>query len=76
MGSNGVDVQLSTAAHNKFPYAIECKNQEVFGGIYKMYEQAQANKGDGQPLLVIKMNGRQPLAVIDADYFIRIHNAD
>lgn len=73
MGQTGADVQLSTAAKALFPYSIEAKNQEVFTTVYRMYEQAAAH-GTDEPLLIIKMNNRQPLAVVSATHFMELIN--
>jgi len=72
MGVNGVDVQLSTAAYKKFPYDIECKNTERMTTLYNYYEQAISHDTGGEPLLVIKMNHKKPLAVVDAEHFIKV----
>lgn len=73
MGQTGADIILSPAARKEIPWDIECKNQEVFKGMYKMYGQATANTSDGRiPALIIKMNREKPLIVLDAeDYFRR-----
>jgi len=70
MGAGGEDIQLSTAARVKFPYQIECKSKASYS-VYKDYAQATEH-GDCEPLLMIKMNGKKPLAVIDADHFISL----
>ena len=70
MGETGRDVHLSTRAYKKFPYALECKNQEGLKGIYKHYDQA-CGHGKGEPLLIVKSNHRKPLAIMDAEYFIQ-----
>ena len=72
MGVNGVDVQLSTAAFTRFSYDIECKNTERMTTLYNYYEQATGHESGGEPLLVIKMNHKKPLAVVDAEHFIRM----
>ena len=69
MGAGGVDVQLSTAALRACPFAIECKNVESLN-VWKAFEQAESNAGDYEPLLVIKRNGKAPLAVIDAEWLL------
>ncbi len=75
MGEHGADIQLSSAAKKYFPYSIECKNQEVFKGIYNMYQQAAKFSFEGEePLLIIKMNRQKPLAVIDAEKFLENSN--
>ena len=72
MGVNGVDVQFSTAAYRKFPYDIECKNTERMTTLYNYYEQAISHETGGEPLLIVKMNHKKPLAIIDAEHFIKV----
>ena len=69
MGSGGEDLIMSKAARQKFPYSIECKNQESLN-IWKAWEQANGNKGLYEPLVVIKKNGVRPLVVLDAENFL------
>ena len=71
MGAGGEDLIMARAARLKFPHSIECKNVEKLN-IWDAYEQAIANSGDYEPLVVIKKNGKKPLAVIDAEYFISL----
>jgi len=71
MGESGVDIQLSNRAQKVLPYAIECKRKKVFA-IYSMYEQAEANKGSLEPLLVIRGDRKKPLAVVDLDHFLEL----
>ena len=72
MGAGGEDLIMSRAAREKFPYSIECKNQESLN-IWKSYEQAQQNSGNYEPIVVIKRNNVKPLVLVDADYFIELH---
>ena len=72
MGAGGEDLIMSRAAREKFPYSIECKNQESLN-IWKSYEQAQQNSGNYEPIVVIKRNNVKPLVLVDADYFIKLH---
>ena len=69
MGSGGEDLIMSKAARHKFPYSIECKNQESLN-IWKAWDQANGNKGLYEPLVVIKKNGVRPLVVLDAENFL------
>ena len=69
MGAGGEDLIMSKAARNKFPYSIECNNQEKLN-IWAAWDQANANKGVYEPLVVIKKNGVQPLVVLDAENFL------
>ena len=73
MGAGGEDLIMARAAREKFPYSIECKNQETLN-VWKAYEQAEYNSGDYEPVVFIKRNNQKPLVVIDADYFVRLHN--
>ena len=69
MGSSGEDLIMSKAARNKFPFSVECKNQEKLN-IWSAWEQASNNKGIYEPLVVIKKNGTAPLVVLDAQVFL------
>ena len=69
MGAGGEDLIMSKAARNKFPYSVECKNQERMN-IWSAWEQANNNRGIYEPLVVIKKNGVPPLVVLDANVFL------
>ena len=69
MGAAGEDLIMSKAARDKFPYSIECKNQERLN-IWQAWEQANNNKGIYEPMLVIKKNGTSPLVVLNAENFL------
>ena len=71
MGSGGEDLIMSKAARTKFPYSVECKNQESLN-IWKAWEQANGNKGIYEPMVVIKKNGVRPLVVLDAENFLEM----
>ena len=71
MGAGGEDVLLSPAARRYFPFSIECKNVEKLN-VWQAYEQAEANCGDNEPLLVMKKNRKEPLVVMDAGKFMEI----
>ncbi len=75
MGAGGEDLIMARAAREKFPYSIECKNQESIN-IWKSYEQAKENAGDYEPIVVVKRNNTSPLVLIDANYFIKLHEKD
>ena len=72
MGASGEDLIMARAARKKFPYSIECKNQERVN-IWESYKQALENSGDYEPIVVIKKNHHKPLVVIDAEAFIKMH---
>ena len=72
MGAGGEDLIMARAAREKFPYSIECKNQESIN-IWKSYEQAKENAGEYEPIVVLKRNNAKPLVLVDADYFVKLH---
>ena len=69
MGSGGEDLIMARAAREKFPFSVECKNQET-GNVWKAMEQAQANAKHYTTIVVMKKNNEKPLVVIDAEVFI------
>lgn len=71
MGAQGTDVQLSAAARSVFPYEIECKAQEKYKGVYDAFEQAKAH-GNAEPVVFLKMNYKEPLAIVRADHFFEL----
>lgn len=73
MGAGGEDLIMAREARKKFPYSIECKNQEKIN-IWKSYFQAQENSKDYEPVVVIKRNNHKPLLLVDAEHFIDLHN--
>jgi hypothetical protein len=63
-------VLLSSAALERWPFAIECKNQARIA-VYRFYEQAVDNAGAGLiPIVVIKENRSEPLVLISLENFI------
>ena len=71
MGSQGEDLIMARVAREKFPYSIECKNQQSLN-VWKSYEQAESNSGDYEPILFIKRNNQKPLVVVDAEHFVKL----
>jgi len=69
MGAGGEDLIMSKAARTKFPFSVECKNQEKLN-IWSAWEQANSNRGIYEPIVVIKRNGTTPLVVLDANVFL------
>ena len=72
MGAGGEDLIMARAAREKFPYSIECKNQEKVN-IWESYSQAVENCKDYEPIVVVKRNNHKPLVLVDAEYFIGLH---
>ena len=72
MGAGGEDVVMARAAREKFPYSVECKNVEKLN-VWDAYDQARANAGNYEPIVIMKKNGKKPLVIIDAEYFINLN---
>jgi hypothetical protein len=71
MGAGGEDLIMARAARKSFPHSIECKNVEKLN-IWDAYEQASANCGEYEPIVVMKKNGKKQLVVVDAEYYIQL----
>ena len=71
MGAGGEDLIMARAARAKFPYSIECKNQESVN-VWKSYEQAVENSGNYEPIVIIKRNKSKPFVLIDAEHFVSL----
>ena len=73
MGCSGMDICLSSRARDRFPYAIECKNQEAVS-IWSAIKQCEANaeKEKLAPLLIIKRNRTAPYVVLQWDLFLHL----
>jgi hypothetical protein len=69
MGVTGEDVKLSPAARRQFPFQFECKNRATIA-VYQDYKQC-AKHGTHEPVLIIKQNNCKPLAIVDADWFLK-----
>ena len=70
MGVSGSDLQLSPLASKSFDYDVECKSLARVG-VYRYVDQCN-NRGDAQPLVIVKENRRKPLVVLDAEHFFEL----
>lgn len=75
MGSAGRDVLLSESALSSFPYAVECKSYARIA-VYSWWDQCVANASNDTPLLVIKQNYSEPLAVLRLEDFMELVSAN
>ena len=75
MGAGGEDLIMARSARERFPYSIECKNQEKIN-LWEAYKQACDNSGKYEPIVVLKRNNHKPLVIIDAESFVKLHNED
>ena len=72
MGAGGEYLIMARAAREKFPYSVECKNQEKIN-LWESYNQAQQNSKNHEPVVILKRNNSKPLILIDAEYFVKLH---
>ena len=65
MGQSGCDLYLSPAGRERFPFGVECKHQEAIA-LPAWWRQCTRNaeKEGLTPLLLIKRNREEPLAVL------------
>ena len=70
-GQSGPDILLSRIAVKLCPYNFEVKSQNRMKTIYDFYKQA-SKKTKLTPIVVMKMNARQPLVVLDLDHFFTL----
>lgn len=75
MGASGTDLLLSVAALRVFPYALECKNTERIN-VWQAMAQAEDNAGEWTPVVALRRNRTEPLAVLPWSEFLWLaHNA-
>jgi len=72
-GVTGVDLKLSPAAKELYPFAIEVKNQESLN-VWAAYEQAikHAAGSSDMPILFFRRNKSELMACLKADDFIKL----
>ena len=70
-GENGCDVKLSKIAKRILPYQFECKYQERLSTLHRWFNQSRKH-GRLEPILVVKMNDKKPLLVMDLAHFFEI----
>jgi len=69
MGQSGPDLRLDSNVLYKFPFSIECKNQENWK-MHQWIDQAQKNRLPNTDwLLVCKRNQKNPVVIMDAEVF-------
>jgi len=74
MGQSGTDIRLVGEAKEKFPFAIECKNQERWD-LREWIQQAKANTSDDLPnwlLFIAKNRMKEPLVVMESETFFKL----
>jgi len=73
MGQSGTDLKLYGIAKEKFPFSVECKNQESWS-VPAWIKQAQANEIKGTDwLLVMTRNHFPEIICMDAKVFFDLY---
>lgn len=72
MGQTGCDIQLSPKAKKLLPVAVECKSYKDIKTIYTLWNQARSNAISCEPVVALKANHKQPLAIISLDYYLSL----
>lgn len=70
MGAGGEDVTLSPAARKVVPFQIECKSK-ARSQVHTYYSQAKSH-GNHEPLVIVKQDRKETLAILDANTFFKI----
>ena len=71
MGQGGEDIQLSSYGRFWFPFSVECKARKTFS-VYSHYDQSLQNAEGSKPLVVIKADRREPLAIMRFTDFMEL----
>ena len=71
MGESGEDIRLAHSARKKFPFSVECKNQEKLN-IWSSLEQAEDNANDYTPLLIFKRNRSKTYVTLSLEDFLEL----
>ena len=69
-GENGPDIKLSRIAKRLIPYQFETKSQQRMKTIYQWHKQSSKGAGKLTPVVVCKMNTRDPLVVLEFKHFV------
>lgn len=70
MGAGGEDVTLSPAARRCVPFQIECKSK-ARSQVHTYYAQAKSH-GNHEPLVIVKQDRKETLAILDAEVFFKL----
>ena len=73
MGAGGEDLIMARAARQKFPYSIECKNQEKLN-IWKALEQSRNDciGSHKEPLVVFTKNFEKDYLACELETFVQL----
>ena len=66
----GPDIILSKVGKKLIPYQFEIKSQEKMRTIYKWHKQSSKGAGKLTPVVICKMNTRDPMVVLEFKHFV------
>tara|TARA_R100000458_G_scaffold40111_1_gene37660 strand:+ start:582 stop:911 length:330 start_codon:yes stop_codon:yes gene_type:complete len=69
MGESGEDIKMSHSARQKFPFSVECKNQEKLN-IWDSLKQAEDASNGHTPLLIFKRNRSKTYVTLSLEDFL------
>jgi hypothetical protein len=70
-GVTGPDLHLSAHADTKFPFVIECKNQEKLN-IWNALSQLDKHDGWGTKVLFFRRNKSKTYVTLEAEEFLKL----
>ena len=71
-GQTGVDIILSKVGKKLVGCNFEIKNQQRMKTIYDWYRQASKGNHNQTPVVICKMNTREPLVVLNMEDFFEL----
>jgi len=77
-GQTGPDIIFSKAGLKLVGWNFEVKNQNKMKGVYDWYKQSKRHSRGNKlkPCVVMKMNSRDPLVIIDFEDFLKLIKVD
>lgn len=74
-GAPGRDISFYGRARDKFPWVIECKNQEANKIMWHWYDQACSHKKvdeHGFPMVIFSKNHEEPMVTMRFEDFLKL----
>lgn len=70
-GVTGPDLTFSPLAQERYPFRVECKNQESIS-IWACLEQAEGHGGCGTPVLIFSRNRSKTYVALELEELLRL----
>ncbi len=68
----GADIKLTAKARTVFPFSVEIKRRKSFDTLYKFYQQAQGHYKDLIPLVIMRADREEAMAMLNLDHLLTI----